>query len=289
MSEVINNVVLRRLSPRQLDVGGDTFSSTPRLCKTMYRLQRQTYDGDKCSYKWTLRFPQLRSLATKPKDVHPLERNPGYAHTIPIVDIARATSAAPMYFDNVIIQNRKYGDGVFGTNNPAQELMEEVIQMSNHDNGAIKVFVSVGTGLSEISRLSNTFKELRTWINAAKKLATDSEKTHLAMLSSTGMSKIPYFRFNVGMKHDHTIALDMNMLSPINLNAVLSDFACEESKDDDQISNSTDDHRSKKKPMKSRPKKKTSKTLGSMKLDEWKTQHSRPSGITRQPICKVKE
>jgi hypothetical protein len=34
MSRVINNVVLRRLSERQLDVGGDSFSSTPRLCKT---------------------------------------------------------------------------------------------------------------------------------------------------------------------------------------------------------------------------------------------------------------
>jgi hypothetical protein len=34
MSHTINNVVLRRLTKRQLDVGGDSFSSTPRLCKT---------------------------------------------------------------------------------------------------------------------------------------------------------------------------------------------------------------------------------------------------------------
>ena len=34
MNRVINNVVLRRLSLRQLDVGGDSFSSPDRLCKT---------------------------------------------------------------------------------------------------------------------------------------------------------------------------------------------------------------------------------------------------------------
>jgi hypothetical protein len=34
MSQIINDVVLRRLSEGQLDVGGDSFSSTARLCKT---------------------------------------------------------------------------------------------------------------------------------------------------------------------------------------------------------------------------------------------------------------
>ena len=43
-----------------------------------------------------------------------VERNPGYSQRIPIWQVARATSAAPTYFDSITIENRKYGDGGFG-------------------------------------------------------------------------------------------------------------------------------------------------------------------------------
>jgi hypothetical protein len=34
MHNVVENVVARRLPPKQLDVGGDSFNSPGRLCKT---------------------------------------------------------------------------------------------------------------------------------------------------------------------------------------------------------------------------------------------------------------
>jgi hypothetical protein len=199
----------------------------------------------------------------------PLERNLGYAHTIPIDLVARSTSAAPMYFDGVIIQNRKFGDGGFGTNNPAQEVMEEVIQMSNNNTKAVKVFVSVGTGLSEISRFSKKATELFTWLNAAKKLATDSESKHESMLSSTKQSGIPYNRFNVGMKH---------MIKPgatPSVSAVPDAILVEDTTTDKSVdgdSKSSHESPEKHRPKRTAPKAKKTDRLGNMKLDEWKTQ-----------------
>jgi hypothetical protein len=206
-----------------------------------------------------------------PGVIDPLEKNLGYAHTIPINLIARATSAAPMYFDSVIIQNRKFGDGGFGTNNPAQEVMQEVIQMSNNNNEAVKVFVSVGTGISEIVRFTDKIFELFTWINAAKKLATDSEGKHESMLHSTRLSGVPYNRFNVGMKHNTTKPITTS--SPdVGSNSVPADHnpanqsVNGESKSSHEIFEKH--HRHKRTPAKP----KVTKGLGDMKLDEWKTE-----------------
>jgi hypothetical protein len=129
----------------------------------------------------------------------PVERNPGAAHSIPMGDVARATSAAPTYFDNIIIHSRKFGDGGFGTNNPAFELMREVGQMHRNDNTVIEVLLSIGTGQPQpISTIAKTTTmELYTYIRAAKKLATNSQMVHENMLGEKSNHNLPYHRLNV--------------------------------------------------------------------------------------------
>jgi hypothetical protein len=126
------------------------------------------------------------------------ERNPGPAHSIPIWQVARATTAAPMYFDTITISNRKFGDGGFGTNNPASELLYEVLNMNGNDTKCIKLLLSVGTGLSRISRYQDGWLgKYVGYINAMRKLASDSQKTHKDMEKTKKVWKIPYHRLNV--------------------------------------------------------------------------------------------
>jgi len=133
------------------------------------------------------------------------QRNPGHAHRIPIYEVARATSAAPTYFDPITIQNRKFGDGGFGCNNPSMELMMEVGQRHGGRN-AIHLFVSIGTGESVISRFAEWpgLAELYTYLKAAKKLATDSQRVADDMVFQQNEG-LPYHRFNVPVKDNDSV------------------------------------------------------------------------------------
>lgn len=129
------------------------------------------------------------------------ERNPGAAHSIPIWQVARATTSAPTYFDPVKIQNRKYGDGGFGTNNPVCELYWEAIQMHGNDASSISLLISIGTGQSEVSRLADgAFRKFYAYFKAAKKLASDSEGMHDNFLRIKP-EDLQYSRLNVPNEH----------------------------------------------------------------------------------------
>lgn len=125
------------------------------------------------------------------------ERNPGSAHSIPLWQVARATSAAPTYFKPVKIQDRIFGDGGFGANNPTEELICEVSQMHGNDRKVIPLVVSIGTGGKPNP---GRYEGDGIWkyinlIKAAKAIPTDSDDTGAARLCE--VAKIPYFRFNV--------------------------------------------------------------------------------------------
>ena len=84
-----------------------------------------------------------------------LDRNPGQAHQVEIWRVARATSAAPTYFKNPIIEKDEYCDGGFGTNNPCREIYNEVRCMNNQSTDCTKVVLSIGTGVDKpISRFA---------------------------------------------------------------------------------------------------------------------------------------
>ena len=68
------------------------------------------------------------------KPLDPMERNPGPVVHYPIARVARATSAAPFYFQAMKLNAEDPGleliDGGFGANNPSEEAYREVKQMS---------------------------------------------------------------------------------------------------------------------------------------------------------------
>ncbi|RGP60191.1 calcium-independent phospholipase a2-gamma [Fusarium sporotrichioides] len=78
--------------------------------------------------------------------------NAGPAHTITIWEVARATTAAPLYFESIKITGRKFLDGGMGANNPSLITIREV----NRLHGTPALFVSIGTGLKDRNREPGT-------------------------------------------------------------------------------------------------------------------------------------
>lgn len=129
------------------------------------------------------------------------ERNPGYSQRVPIWQVARATSAAPTYFNSITIGDCKYGDGGFGANNPTKEMYFEVCQMNGNEKKCIELLVSIGTG--EPKRLE-PYQEDGAWkylsfLKFAGKLASNSEIVHIDMrrIFENDQEHKIYHRFNV--------------------------------------------------------------------------------------------
>jgi patatin-like phospholipase/acyl hydrolase len=92
----------------------------------------------------------FRTYDNTPVAFHP-DDELGPASEAPIQKVCRATSAAPTYFDEVMIDKTYYYDGGLGYNNPAgvghTELAhKEGAVASRSPHVPIRVFVSIGTG-----------------------------------------------------------------------------------------------------------------------------------------------
>ncbi|KAF5010853.1 hypothetical protein FDECE_3026 [Fusarium decemcellulare] len=70
--------------------------------------------------------------------------NAGPAHTTAIWEVARATTAAPRYFESIKIGDRKFLDGGMVANNPSLLALREINELHNLVPAH---FVSIGTGL----------------------------------------------------------------------------------------------------------------------------------------------
>src|SRR5204863_2284748 len=78
----------------------------------------------------------------QPKNEYrPMNLSP--ANREPVWQVARATSAAPIYFESIKIGGRKFLDGGMGANNPAPLAFQEIYHKHPHPPA---VFVSIGTG-----------------------------------------------------------------------------------------------------------------------------------------------
>ncbi|EKM76758.1 hypothetical protein AGABI1DRAFT_44362, partial [Agaricus bisporus var. burnettii JB137-S8] len=117
-----------------------------------------------------------------------------------IWEAARATSAAPTFFKRIIIGgDQPFIDGGLGRNNPSQVVLEEANALFG--TRQIGCLVSIGTGQAGV----NEIKKPGFWqrilptdvIDALRRITTDCESTHEAMLHR--FSKLPstYFRLNV--------------------------------------------------------------------------------------------
>ncbi|KAL2693380.1 acyl transferase/acyl hydrolase/lysophospholipase [Phyllosticta citricarpa] len=74
--------------------------------------------------------------------------NPGHAHRMPIWQVARATSAAPTYFEPLKAEGFMFKDGGLGTNNPASVALQEVTQL--HEQKPL-LLLSIGTGRATVN------------------------------------------------------------------------------------------------------------------------------------------
>jgi hypothetical protein len=136
-------------------------------------------------------------------------QNRGSADNVRIVDVARATTAAPTYFKEQIINEQKYLDGGFCTNanNPSQIAWKEVLLMHGNNPQAVALLVSIGTGKlrnrTPFPKTSTIWGKYKATISYAVHAASDSEDTHEKMIQNMAAMERPYERFNVDGGLDH--------------------------------------------------------------------------------------
>jgi len=135
-----------------------------------------------------------------------------YAFPCLIWEAARATSAAPTFFEPITIDGEIYSDGGIGWNNPSVEAIAEANQV--WPKRRIGCLVSLGTGLESAMQFGEEEKTLRRWllvkvlptqsrlIDVAKycvNCLTSSEKVHRRLCEDGGTFHVEevYFRFNV--------------------------------------------------------------------------------------------
>ena len=113
-----------------------------------------------------------------------------------IVPAARATSAAPLFFDPIDIDGVRFSDGGLRNNNPIKAVRNELrAEFPDRPAGCI---VSIGTG---VHRTQSVGKTLIAIANSCANIATDVEAAHREFKSNECGAQGPfrgkYFRFNV--------------------------------------------------------------------------------------------
>jgi patatin-like phospholipase/acyl hydrolase len=130
-------------------------------------------------------------------------KNHGPADNVKIVDVARATTAAPTYFKEKVINGQKFLDGGFGTNanNPSLIAYHEVLLMHGNNPQAVGLLVSIGTGklrnVTPFPKVDSIFGKYKAAINYAVHTASDAEDAHLSIMQEMAATQRPYERFNV--------------------------------------------------------------------------------------------
>lgn len=136
-----------------------------------------------------------------------------FAFPAPIWKVARATTAAPTFFDPIAIDGVVYGDGGTGWNNPTTEAIAEAHALwPGREIGCI---VSIGTGLESSNQLGvtqSTSVGSKIFTSLAPKASFKIQVAKYCVASATSCEKIHhdvstnlpyiipyenYFRFNV--------------------------------------------------------------------------------------------
>jgi predicted acylesterase/phospholipase RssA len=114
-----------------------------------------------------------------------------------IWEAARATSAAPTFFNPITFPNGTiFRDGALRDNNPIFQLVREAkAEFPSHE---ISTIVSLGTGVPGALSVGESLISIA---EACSKIATDTEKVADNLFetycSSSGVLREKYFRFNV--------------------------------------------------------------------------------------------
>ena len=125
------------------------------------------------------------------------------AQQLEVWQVARAATAAKLYFEPLRIENARAGgftefrDGGFSqANNPTRTGKHEIEDL--HGYTSIDIIVSVGTArkLVEEAKKETFFSTIPNLANEFAATATDPEKTHDEMKRDQRRNKFPYYRLN---------------------------------------------------------------------------------------------
>ena len=178
-----------------------TFDSEASMCRTVCVsfLSHSVRRNSPFLFRSYEHAPPLTSSKTHSHGgAEVFEHNPGPAHALLIWKVARATSAAPSFFDPMEIDGEEFIDGGIGCNNPSSIAYFEVTQMHNNAADVISLCLSVGTGEPDFERGagSKTTRLLKT-LKALPKIVTNSAGVHQFMSSLKSTFNVPYYRLNV--------------------------------------------------------------------------------------------
>ena len=117
-----------------------------------------------------------------------------------IWEAARATSAAPTFFERIEIgRMQPFIDGGLGRNNPSHVVLDEAFALFGARQ--IGCLVSIGTGQAEVIGIKKPglFQQIIPTgvIDALSAITTDCEATHQEMLGRFANLPNTYFRLNV--------------------------------------------------------------------------------------------
>ena len=149
-------------------------------------------------------------------------QNPGLAHKHEIWKVARATSAAPNYFKEIIIDGYSYTDGAAGHNNPAVLAHCEVYNKETQAANCaypIHLLVSIGTGQKSdrIDRVKHTIPHLprvRRALDLLRRVEvelTNADQADQTVRTVMRQHKRDYYRWTGG---EHIGALKLDKWKP---------------------------------------------------------------------------
>ena len=135
----------------------------------------------------------------------PKQRNPEARTTWALWKIARATSAAPFYFQSVTLDEDDpklhFIDGGLGANNPSVEAWESIKQLNRGDPKTVDINVSVGTGRmldSKPKKASRSYvKKQFSFVKHSFRWPTTTHPAHEDMSQRAQDHGFKYYRLNV--------------------------------------------------------------------------------------------
>ena len=132
----------------------------------------------------------MRVVAHKSPDGSPPE-----SKRFKIWEAARATSAAPLYYDEAQIDGKRYWDGAMTHNNPILQVWDEKIL--HYKSAPVSCVISLGTGFqSECPETDDSTHGNFQIIRATVAMITDTESKHHDFQKTAQNEDTKYHRLN---------------------------------------------------------------------------------------------
>ena len=142
------------LSPSEGSEQPARFKSDPCGCRTIVCSMKSSQDNN-------FHTPFLFRSYYQPRAPNPsierLRSNPSEQDAFAFWQVARATSATPLYSKPVGVNNNQYYDAAVDLNNPSWEAVKEVSLLAGGSSNVIDVLLSVGGGNARANKAESKF------------------------------------------------------------------------------------------------------------------------------------